>query len=102
MVKFIICNLQVIHDVQFLVTDLMDDYLGDVLRVLESCSAEVLDLVKQSILEAKMSLEECIPALIDTMIEVVVKKSVEVNSNRACYHMFSFVKPFLSFCFLLS
>lgn len=69
--------IYVIHDLGYLVDELTGDFLEDVLRHLESCSADVLDLVKQSILQAKKSLADCLPAVVDTMIEGIVKKSVE-------------------------
>ncbi|ONK71964.1 uncharacterized protein A4U43_C04F14250 [Asparagus officinalis] len=69
--------IYVMHDVRSLVMEITGDYLGDVLRVLESCSAQVLDLVKQSILHGKKSLEECVPMIMDTIIDAIVKMSVE-------------------------
>ncbi|KAG1330906.1 conserved oligomeric Golgi complex subunit 2 [Cocos nucifera] len=69
--------IYVIHDVNFLVSELSGDYLRHVLQLLESCSAKVLDLVKQSILQAGKSLEDLLPPVMDTMIEVIVEKSVE-------------------------
>nr|XP_029121526.1 conserved oligomeric Golgi complex subunit 2 isoform X2 [Elaeis guineensis] len=69
--------IYVIHDVNFLVCELSGDYLRHVLQLLKSCSAEVLDLVKQSVLEAGKSLEDLLPPVMDTMIEAIVEKSVE-------------------------
>ena len=98
---FIAFNLQVMHDVQFVVTEITGNYLVDVLQVLESCSAEVLDLVKQSILQAKKSLEDCLPAVMDTMIEAIVKKSVEVSGTGGVITFFGMCEPFLYSFFLL-
>lgn len=67
----------VVHDVGFLVTELTGDYLEHVLQLLESCTVEVRDLVKQSVLQAAKSLENLLPALKETMIESIVEKSVE-------------------------
>ncbi|KAG1363477.1 conserved oligomeric Golgi complex subunit 2 [Cocos nucifera] len=67
----------VMHDINFLVGELSGDYLGHVLQLLESCSAEVLDLAKQSILQAGKSLENLLPIVMDTMIEAIVEKSIE-------------------------
>lgn len=102
-------NLQVVHDVRFLVTYLSGDFTEYVVRVLESCSAEVLDLVKQGILQRKRSLEECLPAVIDTMIEAIVKKSVEVSWKcmggvTTCFDVCNsqtHIFRFLFFCCLL-
>lgn len=80
------------HDVQFLVMEITDDYLGDVLGVLESCSAQVLDLVKQSILQGKKSLEECLPMIMDTIIEAIVKMSVEVSNVGVIVTCFAICK----------
>ncbi|OAY80434.1 Conserved oligomeric Golgi complex subunit 2 [Ananas comosus] len=67
----------VMHDVRILASELSGDYLGHVLQLLDSCSAEVRDLVKQSILQAGKSLEELLPSIMEVMIEVIVEKSVE-------------------------
>ncbi|XP_019708156.1 conserved oligomeric Golgi complex subunit 2 isoform X2 [Elaeis guineensis] len=67
----------VMHDISFLVGELSGHYLGHVLQLLESCSAEVLDLVKQSILQAGKALENLLPIVMDTMIEAIVEKSIE-------------------------
>uniref|UniRef100_A0A6V7QSF2 Conserved oligomeric Golgi complex subunit 2 n=1 Tax=Ananas comosus var. bracteatus TaxID=296719 RepID=A0A6V7QSF2_ANACO len=67
----------VMHDVRILASELSGDYLGHVLQLLDSCSAEVRDLVKQSVLQAGKSLEELLPSIMEVMIEVIVEKSVE-------------------------
>jgi len=99
---FIAFNLQVIHDVQFVVTELTGDYPGDVLQVLESCLAEVLNLVKQSIVQAKQSLEDCLPVVMDTMIEAIVKKSVEVSGTGVVITFFCVCEPSFLCSFFLS
>ncbi|XP_072970443.1 conserved oligomeric Golgi complex subunit 2 [Typha angustifolia] len=69
--------IYVMHDVGIVVNELSGDYLGHVCKLLDSCSVEVLDLVKKSILQTGKSLEELLPAILDVMIEAIVEKSVE-------------------------
>lgn len=69
--------IYVMHDVDILVGELSGDYLGHVLQLLGSCSAEVLGLVQQSISQAGKSLADLLPLVMDTMIEAIVEKSVE-------------------------
>ncbi|KAK1272331.1 hypothetical protein QJS04_geneDACA012651 [Acorus gramineus] len=66
--------IYVLHDVAYLVTELNGEYLGHVTQLLSSCSPEVLDLVKHSILQGGKSLEDVVPAFMDTMIEAIVEK----------------------------
>lgn len=54
-------------------------YLGHVLGLLKSCSSEVLDLVKQSILQGSDSLKVLLPPVINSIIEALVERSVEVS-----------------------
>lgn len=75
----IVLLLQVMHDVTFLGSELSGVFLGQVIQVLGSCSDEVVDLVRQSILQAGKNLEDLLPAIMDTMVEAIVEKSVEVN-----------------------
>lgn len=72
--------MQVIHDITCLATEVSGDYLDHVLRLLSSCSTEVLDLVKQSILDGGKSLNTILPTVINTIIEGLVEKAVEVSS----------------------
>ncbi|KAK4568991.1 hypothetical protein RGQ29_004410 [Quercus rubra] len=69
--------IYIIHDVNCLVLEVCGDYLGQVLQILSSCSAAVLDLVKQSILHGGKSLEDFVPLVINIIIEALVEKSVE-------------------------
>lgn len=55
------------------------DYLERVLQLLSSCSADVLDAVKQSILQGGRSLKHLVPLVINTIVEALVEKSVEVS-----------------------
>uniref|UniRef100_A0A804HYE1 Conserved oligomeric Golgi complex subunit 2 n=1 Tax=Musa acuminata subsp. malaccensis TaxID=214687 RepID=A0A804HYE1_MUSAM len=69
--------IYVMHDVTFLGSELSGVFLGQVIQVLGSCSDEVVDLVRQSILQAGKNLEDLLPAIMDTMVEAIVEKSVE-------------------------
>lgn len=77
--------LQIIHDINCLMEEVCGDYLGHVLAVLKSCSSEVLDLVKQSILQGGNSLRVLQPLVISSIVETLVEKSVEVS------HLSSFI-----------
>ncbi|KAE8668942.1 elongation factor 1-delta 1-like isoform X1 [Hibiscus syriacus] len=67
----------VIHDINCISKEISCSYLDHVLHVLSSCSAEVLDLVKQSILYCGKSLDDLLPLVINTIKEALVQKSVE-------------------------
>lgn len=67
----------VIHDINYLVTEITGSYLERVLQLLASCSSEVLDLVKQSILQGGKSLKDLVPVIMNAVIEALVEKSVE-------------------------
>ncbi|KAK9995419.1 hypothetical protein SO802_020105 [Lithocarpus litseifolius] len=69
--------IYIIHDINCLASEVCGDYLGQVLQILSSCSAVVLDSVKQSILHGGKSLEDLVPLVINTIIEALVEKSVE-------------------------
>ncbi|KAL3652642.1 Conserved oligomeric Golgi complex subunit 2 [Castilleja foliolosa] len=69
--------LYVIHDLNCLVEEVCGDYLGHVLGLLKLCSPEVLDLVKQSILQGGDSLKALQPLVINSIVESLVEKSVE-------------------------
>lgn len=71
--------MQIIHDVNCLVKEVCGDYLERVLQLLSSCSADVLDAVKQSILQGGRSLKHLVPLVINTIVEALVEKSVEVS-----------------------
>lgn len=77
--KSVLMCLQIIHDIKFLATEVCGDYLQHVLQLLSSLSADALDLVKQSILQAGKSLNDLVPLVINTIVETLVEKSVEVN-----------------------
>ncbi|KAJ4712557.1 Conserved oligomeric Golgi complex subunit 2 like [Melia azedarach] len=67
----------IIHDISCLATEVSGDYLTHVLQLLASCSSEVLDLVKQSILDGGKSLSSMLPLVISTIVEALVEKAVE-------------------------
>ncbi|KAF7135791.1 hypothetical protein RHSIM_Rhsim08G0188800 [Rhododendron simsii] len=69
--------IYIIHDLNCLAERICGDFLGHVVEVLSSSSSEVLDLVKQSILEGGASLKDLIPKVINSIIQTVVEKSVE-------------------------
>ncbi|CAN8270864.1 unnamed protein product [Cochlearia groenlandica] len=64
----------VIHDVNCLVSEVCGDYVGYISHYL---SSEALDVVKRSILQAGESLENVVPLVSKTIMEVIVDKSVE-------------------------
>lgn len=56
------------------------DYVGHVMEVLSSCPKEVLDNVKQSVLQSGESLERTtLPVIKTSIIDALVQKSVEVS-----------------------
>ncbi|KAH6797145.1 oligomeric golgi complex subunit-like protein [Perilla frutescens var. hirtella] len=83
--------LFIIHDLNNLVEEVCGDYLGHVLGLLKSCSPEVLDLVKQSILQGSNSLKVLQPLVINSIVEALVENSVEdlrqVKGITATYRM---------------
>ncbi|XP_017219163.1 conserved oligomeric Golgi complex subunit 2 [Daucus carota subsp. sativus] len=68
----------VIHDVNCLAEEVCGNYLDHVLELLKSCSPEVLNLVKQSIVHGGTSLKDLVPQVINSITETVVEKSVDV------------------------
>ncbi|KAJ6760898.1 hypothetical protein OIU79_025694 [Salix purpurea] len=69
--------LYIIHDINCLVTEVCGDYLDQVLQLLSSCSINVLDLVKKSILQGGQSLNGLIPLVINAITEALVDESVK-------------------------
>ncbi|KAL1541822.1 Conserved oligomeric Golgi complex subunit 2 [Salvia divinorum] len=69
--------LYIIHDLNNLMEEVRGDYLDHVLGLLKSCSSEVLDLVKQSILQGSDSLKVLQPPVINSIVEALVEKSAE-------------------------
>ncbi|PON72169.1 COG complex component [Trema orientale] len=83
--------IYVIHDINGLVTEVSGDYLHNVLQLLSSYSQDVLDVVKQSILQGGKSLNDLVPLVINTIVETLVEKSVEdlrqIKGITATYRM---------------
>ncbi|CAK7336686.1 unnamed protein product [Dovyalis caffra] len=69
--------LYIIHDINCLATEVCGDYLEHVLKLLSSCSAGILDLVKQSILQGGKSLHDLTPLAINAITEALVDEAVK-------------------------
>ncbi|KAF7838181.1 conserved oligomeric Golgi complex subunit 2 [Senna tora] len=67
----------IIHDIRCLEEQVYGDFLQHVLDILSSCSSDVHDLVRQSILQGGRSLKDLEPLVIKTVVESLVEKSVE-------------------------
>ncbi|CAN6314469.1 unnamed protein product [Urochloa humidicola] len=69
----------IMHDVHAVIDELSESgsFIGHVNQLLASCSIEVLNLVKQSILQAVEPLKELLPAIMNVMIGIIVKRSNE-------------------------
>ncbi|BAT75974.1 hypothetical protein LR48_Vigan01g225700 [Vigna angularis] len=67
----------VIHDIRYLEEQVRGDYLQHVLQLLSSCSPDVLESIKQSILLGGQSLKSIEPLVIKAVVESLVEKSVE-------------------------
>lgn len=55
------------------------DYLQHVLQLLSSCPPDVLESVRQSIIQGGQSLKSLEPLVIKAVVESLVEKSVEVS-----------------------
>lgn len=71
--------LQIIHDLENLVAEISGNYVHQVIALLKSCSIEVIDLVKQGILHGAQSLRDILPILMNSVVDSLVEKSVEVR-----------------------
>lgn len=69
--------IYIIQDLNILEEEVCGNYVGHVLELLNSCSNEVLDLLKRSILQGGRSLKDLVPQVINCIIETLVEKSVE-------------------------
>lgn len=69
--------IYVIHDIKLIVAEVCGDYVGHVVQLLSSCPADVLDSIKQSILQSGKCLEDISPVVIKSVTESLVEKSVE-------------------------
>lgn len=77
-------HLQVIHDIRCLEEHVRGDYLQHVVHVLSSCSSDVLESVRQSILQSGQSLKSLEPLVVKAVVESLVEKSVEVGCILQC------------------
>ncbi|KAK2978188.1 hypothetical protein RJ640_030361 [Escallonia rubra] len=86
-----------IHDLNCLAAEICGGYLEHVLERLRSCSTEVLDIVKHSILQSGKALKDIIPQLITSIIETLVEQSVEdlrqLKGITATYRMTNKPQP---------
>jgi conserved oligomeric Golgi complex subunit 2 len=55
--------------------------------LLSPCSDGVIQVVKESIVQAGQSLQQLLPAILDIMIESIVEKSVEVSKFKRSFHI---------------
>ncbi|KAL6496589.1 hypothetical protein OROGR_029847 [Orobanche gracilis] len=89
--------IYVIHDVNCLTDEVCGNYLDHVLERIKPCSPEVLNLVKQSILQGGTSLKDLVPQVINSIMEIMVEKSVDVLEQlkgiSATYRMSSKPPP---------
>ncbi|KAG2544500.1 hypothetical protein PVAP13_9KG014400 [Panicum virgatum] len=71
--------IYIMHDVHAVIGELSESgsFIGHVNQLLASCPIEVLNLVKQSILQAVEPLKELLPSIMNVMIGIIVKKSNE-------------------------
>ncbi|KAM7272348.1 hypothetical protein ACFE04_027011 [Oxalis oulophora] len=69
--------IYVIHDINWLATEVCGGYLDHVLQLLSSCPFEVLNLVKHSISQGGKSLNDLVPLVIKAIIDSLAEKSVE-------------------------
>lgn len=72
-------DVQIIHDLGRLATVVAGEFLETVLQLLSSCTADVLDSIKQSILHSGKSLNNLMPEVIGAIVTSLVERSVEVN-----------------------
>lgn len=73
--------MQIIHDIRCLEEQIHGDFLQHVLHILSSCSSDLLELVRQSILQGAQSLKDLEPLVIKAVVDSLVEKSVEVDCN---------------------
>ncbi|KAK4750699.1 hypothetical protein SAY87_004181 [Trapa incisa] len=69
--------INIIHDVDFLAREVCGNYLRLILQLLSSCSADVHDSVKESILQGGKSLNDMIPLVISTIVDDIADKAAE-------------------------
>ncbi|CAH9106187.1 unnamed protein product [Cuscuta epithymum] len=67
----------IIHDLKCLAEEVCGAYLNHVLELLKSCPSQVLEFVKQSILQGAKSLNDLVPLVISAVVETIVERAVE-------------------------
>ncbi|XP_047330676.1 conserved oligomeric Golgi complex subunit 2 [Impatiens glandulifera] len=67
----------IIHDLRSLAKEVYGDFLEHILKLLNSCSSEVIEIVRNSILQGGKSLKDLIPSVIDAITLSLVDMSVE-------------------------
>ncbi|KAJ8748086.1 hypothetical protein K2173_004496 [Erythroxylum novogranatense] len=78
----------IIHDINFLSKEVCGNYLEHVVKLLSSCSADVLDVVEQSILQGGKSLNDLAPLAVKAITDALVDKAVETGEGiTATYRM---------------
>lgn len=70
--------------------EICGDYVENVMELFSSCPSEVLDPIKQSILQSAESLGNMAPPVIKLIIDVLVEKSMEVILASYIEHMHYF------------
>ncbi|GKD50130.1 conserved oligomeric Golgi complex subunit 2, partial [Tanacetum coccineum] len=66
------------HDLDHLAAYVCGNFIGHVVEILKkSCSTEVVDLVKDSILQYGKSLKDLVPSVIDAIIDTLAEKNSE-------------------------
>ncbi|RAL48071.1 hypothetical protein DM860_017862 [Cuscuta australis] len=81
----------IIHDMNCLAEEICGAYVDHVLELLNSCPTQVLDFVKQSILQGVKSLKDLLPLVISAVVETIVEKAVkdiiQLKGITATYRM---------------
>ncbi|KAL5702562.1 Conserved oligomeric Golgi complex subunit 2 [Ranunculus cassubicifolius] len=83
--------IYVLHDTNCLITELGGDYLESVVEILSSCPAEILNMIKQSILQGVESLKNVAPQAMKTITTALVDRGVDdlrqIKGITATYRM---------------
>ncbi|KAL5705148.1 hypothetical protein ACHQM5_023489 [Ranunculus cassubicifolius] len=69
----------VLHDTNCLITELGGDYLESVVKILSSCPNEILNMIKQSILQGVESLKNIAPQVMQRITTALVDRGVDVS-----------------------
>ncbi|CAN1802306.1 Conserved oligomeric Golgi complex subunit 2 [Linum perenne] len=81
----------VIHDIKSLSTEVCGSYLEHIVKLLSSCSTDVIDLIRQSIVQGGKSLDDLAPlvmkAVIDTLKDKAEEDLKQLKGITATYRM---------------